>query len=312
VSDSVRVSVVMPLYNAEKYVKSALGSALASDLRELEVIVVDDGSRDASAAIVAAIDDPRVTLLRTTPPSGGPSRPRNTGIARARAPYIALLDADDLLKPHKLSAAIAALERHPQAGFVFGDFERIDAQGALLEASTLAGYPVFQSLAAVELQPPWRLIPQAELARGLLYENFIGTSGVVMRKELLDEIGGFDETLVCSEDRDLWFRAAHHGAALYCNEVGHSYRVIPSSLSHGPVIRNARCRIAVLQREKARWTDAAARAQVKQLITENLANIAYAYWRSRRRFAAVLLFLQVFARSGQLRWLRGAFGSLLP
>jgi glycosyltransferase involved in cell wall biosynthesis len=301
----------MPLYNAEKYVQSALGSALASDLRELEVIVVDDGSRDASAAVVAAIDDPRVTLLRTTP-SGGPSRPRNTGIARARAPYIALLDADDLLKPHKLSAAIAALERHPQAGFVFGDFERIDAQGALLEASTLAGYPVFQALAAVELQPPWRLIPQAELARGLLYENFIGTSGVVMRKELLDEIGGFDETLVCSEDRDLWFRAAHHGAALYCNEVGHSYRVIPSSLSHGPVIRNARCRIAVLQREKARWTDAAARAQVKQLITENLANIAYAYWRSRRRFAAVLLFLQVFARSGQLRWLRGAFGSLLP
>ena len=54
VSDSVRVSVVMPLYNAEKYVKSALGSALASDLRELEVIVVDDGSRDASAAVVAA------------------------------------------------------------------------------------------------------------------------------------------------------------------------------------------------------------------------------------------------------------------
>lgn len=301
----------MPLYNAEKYVKSALGSALASDLRELEIIVVDDGSRDGSAAAVAAIDDPRVTLLRTTA-SGGPSRPRNTGIARARAPYIALLDADDLLKPHKLSAAIAALERHPQAAFAFGDFERIDAQGELLEASTLAGYPMFQSLAAVELQAPWRLIPQAELARGLLYENFIGTSGVVMRKELLAEIGGFDETLVCSEDRDLWFRAAHRGAALYCNEVGHSYRVIPSSLSHGPVIRNARCRIAVLQREKARWTDARARAQVEQLITENLANIAYAYRQSRRRFAAMLLFLQAFARSGQLRWLRGAFGSLLP
>jgi glycosyltransferase involved in cell wall biosynthesis len=301
----------MALYNAERYVKSAIGSALASDLRELEVIVVDDGSRDTSAAVVAAIDDPRVILLRTTP-SGGPARPRNTGIARARAPYIALLDADDLLKPHKLSAAIAALERHPQAGFAFGDFERIDAQGELLEASTLAGYPMFQSLAAVELQPPWRLIPQAELARGLLYENFIGTSGVVLRKELLDEIGGFDETLVCSEDRDLWFRAAHRGAALYCNEVGHSYRVIPSSLSHGPVIRNARCRIAVLQREKTRWTDAAARAQVEQLITENLANIAYAYRQSRRRFAAVLLFLQAFARSGQLRWLRGAFGSLLP
>jgi glycosyltransferase involved in cell wall biosynthesis len=311
VSDSVRVSVVMALYNAERFVKAAIGSALASDLRQLEVIVVDDGSRDASAEVVAAIDDPRVTLVRS-PASGGPSRPRNTGIARARAPYIALLDADDLLKPHKLSAAIAALERHPQAGFAFGDFERIDAHGELLEASTLAGYPMFQSLAALELQPPWRLIPQAELARGLLYENFIGTSGVVVRKELLDAIGGFDETLVCSEDRDLWFRAAHHGAALYCNEVGHSYRVILSSLSHGPVIRNARCRIAVLQREKARWTDTAARSQVEQLISENLANIAYAYRQSRRRLASALLFLQAFARSGQVRWLRAAFGSLLP
>ena len=160
-SDSVRVSVVMALYNAERYVKSAIASALASDLRALEVIVVDDGSRDASAAVVAAIDDPRVTLVRS-PASGGPSRPRNTGIARARAPYIALLDADDLLKPQKLSAAIAALEQHPQAGFAFGDFERIDVQGQLLATSTLASYPVFRSLAALELQPPWRLIPQAE------------------------------------------------------------------------------------------------------------------------------------------------------
>lgn len=310
-SDSVRVSVVMALYNAERYVKSAIASALASDLRALEVIVVDDGSRDASAAVVAAIDDPRVTLVRS-PASGGPSRPRNTGIARARAPYIALLDADDLLKPQKLSAAIAALEQHPQAGFAFGDFERIDVQGQLLAASTLAGYPVFRSLAALELQPPWRLIPQAQLARGLLYENFIGTSGVVVRKALLDAIGGFDDALVCSEDRDLWFRAAHHGAALYCNEVGHSYRVIPSSLSHGPVVRNARCRITVLEREKARWSDPAARAQLEQLITENLGNIAYAYRCSRRRFAAALLFLRAFARSRQLRWLRAAFGSLLP
>jgi hypothetical protein len=94
--------------------------------------------------------------------------------------------------------------------------------------------------------------------------------------------------------------------------VGHSYRVIPSSLSHGPVIRNARCRIAVLQREKGRWTDAAARVQVEQLITENLAAMAYAYRQSRRRFASALLFLQAFARSRQLRWLRGAVGSLLP
>src|SRR5689334_3583175 len=105
----IRVSVVMPVHNAAAYVERAVRSALASDLQELEVIVVDDGSQDQSAAIVAAIADPRVVLLHM-PPSGGPSRPRNAGIARARAPYVALLDSDDELKPSKLSAAIGALD----------------------------------------------------------------------------------------------------------------------------------------------------------------------------------------------------------
>ena len=119
-----RVSVVMPVHNAAAYVERAVRSALASDLHELEVIVVDDGSEDESAAIVAAIADPRIVLLRM-PPSGGPSRPRNAGIARARAPYVALLDSDDELKPHKLLAAADALDRYPHAGFAFTDSSRL-------------------------------------------------------------------------------------------------------------------------------------------------------------------------------------------
>ena len=129
--------VVMPVHNAAAYVDQAVRSALASDLRELEVIVVDDGSQDQSTDIVAAIPDARVVLLRT-PASGGPSRPRNIGIAHARAPYIAFLDADDVLKPSKLSAAVEALDRTPNAGFVFADFESIDEHGTLIRDSVLA------------------------------------------------------------------------------------------------------------------------------------------------------------------------------
>ena len=102
----------MPLYNAERHVEAAIRSALASDLESIEVIVVDDGSSDASLAIARSIDDPRLTVL-AQPPSGGPSRPRNAGIAHARSAYIALLDADDLLKPHKLSSALTALDSTP-------------------------------------------------------------------------------------------------------------------------------------------------------------------------------------------------------
>jgi len=136
-ADAARVSVVMPVHNAERHVESALRSVLASDLREIEVIVLDDGSTDRSLGIVRSIDDPRLQSI-ILEASGGPSRPRNIGIARARAPYVALLDADDLLKPDKLSTAVAALDRHPQAGIAFADYERIDDAGALLESSTLA------------------------------------------------------------------------------------------------------------------------------------------------------------------------------
>src|SRR6185437_4084992 len=204
-ADGVRVSVVMPVHNAAPFVEVAVRSALASDLRSLEVIVVDDGSEDQSAAIVAAISDPRVVLVRT-PPSGGPSRPRNVAIARSRAPYVAFLDADDLLKPDKLSTAVAALDQHPHAGFAFADFECVDENGAVFRDSFLSGYDALNTLTAAPSHGGWHLVPQQQLARALVRENFIGTSGVVARTAIISQVGAFDEHLKYSEDRDLWFR----------------------------------------------------------------------------------------------------------
>ena len=309
-SDSVRVSVVTPVHNAEAFVEMAVRSALASDLRELEVIVVDDGSKDKSAAIVAGIEDPRVVMVRLRA-SGRPSRPRNVGIARARAPYVAFLDADDLIKPDKLSAAVSALHCHPQAGFAFADFERIDERGTVLRESTIADFPVFRALTSVPVGNGWQLIPQAELARGLLYENFIGTSGVVLRKQLLTEIGPFDESTVCSEDRDLWFRLAHRCDALYWSRVGHSYRDTPGSLTGGLETSNARDRITVLQREKGRWSDRAARRQLDRLIAENFAVIGYQQRHLGRRLLSIAEFARAFASFPDVRWLRAILGSIL-
>lgn len=307
----IRVSVVIPVHNAAAYVERAVRSALASDLRELEVIVVDDGSQDQSAAIVAAIADPRIVLLRM-PPSGGPSRPRNTGISRARAPYVALLDSDDELKPNKLLAAADALDRYPHVGFAFADFESIDEHGGLIRQSVLADYLARSTLTVGQAQADWRVIPQRSLARALVCENFIGTSGVVLRKALLSEVGAFDESLTHSEDRDLWFRLAHRSDALYWNRVGHSYRVRSGSLTDGPRIPIARARIAVLQREKKRWSrgERTIHRQIDNLIAANLAAIGYAE-RRRRRLQAVVMFARAFAVSPQVRWLRGLLGSVV-
>jgi len=309
--EGARVSVIMPVHNAAAFVGMAVQSALASDLRQLEVIVVDDGSEDQSADIVAAIPDSRVVLVRT-PPSGGPSRPRNIGIARAKAPYIAFLDADDLVKPDKLSTAVAALERHPHAGFAFADFESVDENGALIRASFLSGYDALTTLTAAPSKGGWHLIPQQQLARALVRENFIGTSGVVARTATISKVGAFDEHLRYSEDRDLWFRLAHSYDALYGSRVGHSYRVRTGSLTHGPQSRNARARIAVLQREKARWhrRERTVRTQLDRLIAENYAGIGYEE-RRNGRLQAILMFARAFATSPQIRWLRGMLGSVV-
>jgi glycosyltransferase involved in cell wall biosynthesis len=306
--------VVIPLHNTEAYVEAAIRSALTSDLRELEVIVVDDGSRDQSAAVVAAITDPRVVLVRI-PASGGPSRPRNVGIATACAPYIAFLDSDDLLKSCALSEAVVALERCPTASFAFTDFERIDEREALIQQSVLRDYRAWPLLTSEPVHMNWRTIPQRKLARALVYENFISTSGLVVRRALIDALGGFDESLTFSEDRDLWFRLAHRGDALFSSRVGVSVRARPGSLTspaHGQHIRNARARIAVLQRERNRWslTERAIHRQLDRLIAANLAAIGYQE-RGSRRLHAMMMFARAFATSPQIRWLRGLLGSIV-
>ncbi len=310
-TEPVRVSVVVPLYNAARTVEASLRSALDSGLRELEVIVVDDGSQDASAQIVRDMAEPRITLLQRPTPSGGAARPRNLAIAQARAPYIAFLDADDLLKPGKLAAAADALDQHPEAGFAFGEFEHIDAEGRVLESFVVRDKLAECPLVRTPLADGWSFIAQAELARGFLYRNFISPSGVMVRRSVLDEVGTFDESLVYSEDLDLWFRLLHHSGALYCERVGHSYRRAAGSLTYQPSVRRERDRITALRRERARRVSSAERRQLDRLLAESQATMGWEYRRSRERLHAAAAFAQALVREPRGEWMRALLGSLV-
>jgi glycosyltransferase involved in cell wall biosynthesis len=313
-SDSIpfrpRVSVVMPAYNTERYVTAAVHSALESGEPAVEVLVIDDGSTDTTAAELRKIYDSRLKVI-SIQASGAPARPRNIGIGHARAPYLAFLDSDDVLKPGRLAASVAILERYPSAGIAFSDFETIDAESNVIEVSVSPTYPILRTLKTQPAAEDWRLIQQSEFARGLLHENFIGTSGVVIRTDLLKVLGGFDESLPNGEDLDLWFRFAHHCDALYSPTVAHSYRIRPRSVEHGPTIRNATTRIEVLRREKARWAEREARRQIDRRIAENLATVGYQRRRQHQPWAAVRAFFHAFTTSPNPRWARGLFGSVI-
>jgi glycosyltransferase involved in cell wall biosynthesis len=304
-----RVSVVMPAYNSERYIASAILSALAGAGTDVEVVVVNDGSTDRTVATVEALNDPRVSVISIAA-SGGPSRPRNVGVAHARAPLVSLLDSDDLLKPGKLLASADALDACPSAGFAFGNYEKMDADGNVFETSMVYAYPVFRGLSWSPVAGDWRLIAQAELARGLIYENFVGTSSVVARKELVTRLGGFDESLSNGDDLDLWFRLAHECGAVYSPRIGHSYRVHATSVVHGPPLRNAAARLKVLRRERARWQEPAATRQLDLRIAENLGIIGYQHRRQGQRMPAIQSYYEAFRTSAERRWITNMIAAM--
>ena len=126
------VSVIVPAYNAARYIRQALESVCTQTYRDIEVIVVDDGSRDETPAIVEefATSDPRVRLLLQN--NAGVGAARNMGLRQAQGVYIAPIDADDIWHPGKLEAQVACMEAHgPETGLVYCWTNIIDSEGRL-------------------------------------------------------------------------------------------------------------------------------------------------------------------------------------
>lgn len=194
-----RFSVVIPAFNASKTIAAAVISVLAQTERDLEVVVVDDGSEDETVDVVERLDDARVRLVRQ--PNGGPARARNTGIAASRGDYVGFLDSDDLLMPDYLQLAGAALDKAVRPGFAYTD------------AYVFYAHMIMRGSAMRRQRPP---IPPPEDSETFLLEllrrNFVYVAAIVPRI-VLKHVGGFDERAIRSEDYALWLRIVSSGYA---------------------------------------------------------------------------------------------------
>lgn len=190
----IRVSVVIPNYNRSKDLSRCLGSLVTQTFNDFEVLVCDDGSTDNSAEVAARFVDRLNLKFDTHENFGGPARPRNRGIALARAPFVAFLDSDDWWMPKKLENSLSALEAG--ADVVYHDLYIVRApdQQTFVDKvkSTPPRLPMFQSL----------------LCTGMSIPN----SSAVVRKSLLEQIGGVceDKALISVEDYDTWLCLARH------------------------------------------------------------------------------------------------------
>jgi glycosyltransferase involved in cell wall biosynthesis len=194
------VSAVIPAHDAYPLVLEAVDSALAQTLPPAEVVVVDDASSDRTAAALAERYGSRPEVRVVSGRFGSAAAARNAGWRAARGRWVAFLDADDVWFPEKLATAAATLEGCAPAGWFFSDgtFRPLDGAEWSSWLSTYA-----------ELPEPYAGRPVAEL----MEVNFVLTSSVIVRRDLLEAVGGFDERLSHAEDLDLWIRLARRAPA---------------------------------------------------------------------------------------------------
>ena len=194
------VSIIIPTFNCELYIAETIASVLGQSFKDIELIVVDDGSTDATREIVASFGGP-VRLV--TQSNAGVCVARNRGIREAAGKYICLMDHDDYWFAHKLARQVGLLERQPETGVVYSSFilwhrNAEDGQFPPPASFDLNAYPD-------DIDPEFS---------GWIYHQFLLdcwmlTSTAMFRAGIFEQCGVFDESLPYSEDWDLWLRISH-------------------------------------------------------------------------------------------------------
>ncbi|MBO3457552.1 glycosyltransferase [Aetokthonos hydrillicola Thurmond2011] len=215
------ISVIIPVYNGEKTIRETIESALNQTFYDLEIIVIDDGSKDSSWNIVSSIKDPRIKLFKYK--NSGVAVSRNRGLAHASGEFIAFLDADDLWTPDKLEAQFKALQTNPEAAVAYSWVNYITENGEFFRLGSHTSI-------------------NGSIYEKLLVENILENgSNPLIRKQALTEVGDFNQALSPADDWDMWLRLAvrYHYVAVSRPQI--LYRMSPHSTSSNILKMEAAC-----------------------------------------------------------------------
>jgi glycosyltransferase involved in cell wall biosynthesis len=206
------VSVVMAAKNYARFLPLAVESVLAQTFADWELLVIDDGSTDATPATVRPfLADRRVRYFRAD--RLGQPRAKNLGIGLARGEFVAFLDADDAWEPTKLDKQLAVFRDNPDAGVVFCKRSLMDEKGKLIHANPQA------------TPPRGRVLPR------MFVQNFVCFSSAVVRRAVFAHVGRFDPQWDLAIDFDLWLRVSRHHGFDFVDEELVQYRTGHGNLS---------------------------------------------------------------------------------
>jgi glycosyltransferase involved in cell wall biosynthesis len=257
----------------------AIESALSQKHRTIEVVVVDDGSRDKIREVIGRYSD--IVFVRQE--NRGLAEARNSGFGASSGEYVAFLDADDRLTPNAVEAHLLCFAKHPEAGFVVGDIDHIALDGSYVGS------------------PRWPLLKSNQYEELLRVNHVANTIAVMFRREVLEQLGGFKSACSPAEDYELLLRAARLFPSRHHRTVVAQYRRYSAGLSRkGTLMLGAMNHVMRLQREKVK-DDPVLLSAWRQ---------GNAYWKDHFGAAAVKE-LFGYLRSGQLWRAVGAGAALI-
>lgn len=242
-SESPRVSVIIPCYRHAHFLGGAIESGLAQTYPNVEVVVVDDGSPDDTAQVAA-----RYPVRCARQENRGLSAARNTGLRVSSGEFLVFLDADDRLLPNAISDGLTVFKQHPNCAFVSGDHRRVAADGS----------PV---------PTPERVSATTEHYADFLRGNYIGMHATVLyRRAPIAEAGGFDESLRACEDYDLYLRLARDFPVQQHEAIVAQYVRHDANMSHNIALMLPTV-LAVLRRQ---WPRARANAELRRAYRDGM------------------------------------------
>jgi len=234
------VTVVIPTYNRSAIVRRAIESALKQTYRNLECVVVDDGSSDDTRAVIQSYGS-RIRYIYQE--NAGVTAARNVAIRHARGEFLAFLDSDDLWKPWRIESQVAALRRHPEAGLAWTDMTAVERSGTEICERYLRTMYAAHSRVSVEREmrqvdtlgalcakPPVEYssapVRCGDLFSEILLGNLLHTSTVLVRREWVERVGGFDPTFVrAGEDYEFYVRLCSLGPVIFIDAPSTLYCV---------------------------------------------------------------------------------------
>lgn len=208
-----KVSVILPAYNAEKYINEAVDSILAQTFRDFELIVINDCSRDRTEELLLAYTDPRLVYLKNEV-NLGVAGTLNKGLSVAKGEYIARMDADDISLPQRFEMQVAYLDAHPDTAVLGTALERF-GEGIPSQIRRFSAAP-------------------AAMKADLLFACGLAHPSVMMRRQVVADLGGYDRAYEGLEDYELWCRVAREHAVTALDTVLLRYRVHPQQVTKNP------------------------------------------------------------------------------